>query len=127
MSFDRRRFLQILAAAPFMPWKDICEEAAKPKIFYSIPPARFDYLDFKMWGIDEAAIQAIELEAWAKEIPDLFYYSKSLERHFREHQLLQLALGPSPLPERPFRVPSRGTFTVESISTEILPQRFFGA
>jgi hypothetical protein len=64
MNTNRRRFLQILAAAPFAPWKEIAEELAKPIITYSIPAAnRF---------LDDAAVQAIELEAWSKNIPNLF-------------------------------------------------------
>jgi hypothetical protein len=37
MMHDRRRFLQILAAAPFAPWEEISRELAKPIIAYSIP------------------------------------------------------------------------------------------
>jgi len=38
MIANRRRFLQILAAAPFAPWKEIVEELAKPAVTYFIPP-----------------------------------------------------------------------------------------
>lgn len=59
---NRRRFLQILAAAPFAPWKEILKEVTKPRIFYSIPPTagRVDYLDLRKWGTvayDGACIQ----------------------------------------------------------------------
>jgi hypothetical protein len=38
MELSRRRILSVLAAAPFAPWKEILEEASKPRIFCSIPP-----------------------------------------------------------------------------------------
>jgi hypothetical protein len=62
---NRRRFLQILAAAPFAPWREIAEELAKPIRTYSIPEA-------------ERQIQALELETFNKAIPDLVYRGTSL-------------------------------------------------
>jgi hypothetical protein len=55
---SRRRFLQILAAAPFAPWEEISRELAKPIRTYSIPEAKRE-------------IQALELETFNKPIPNL--------------------------------------------------------
>lgn len=48
MTISRRRLFQVLAVAPFAPWREILEEAAKPTVAYSIPttagvPVRFLY------------------------------------------------------------------------------------
>jgi hypothetical protein len=85
---SRRRLLQVLAIAPFAPWQEILEEAAKPKIFYSIPPT---------W---EAAVMAIEIEAFAKDIPRLFYKSDTLYKLFNSRE--PMAIG-----NAPFRIPLR--------------------
>jgi hypothetical protein len=74
---NRRRFLQILAAAPFAPWKEIAEELAKPAIIYSIPAKPIIYIAHDP-GFSEAAVQGIELEAWSKAIPNLFFNNSLL-------------------------------------------------
>lgn len=68
---NRRRFLSILAAAPFLPYEEVLREVMKPKIF-------------ALGGLDEAAIQALELESWAKAIPDLVYSSTTLYDRLKE-------------------------------------------
>ena len=74
---NRRRFLQILAAAPFAPWEEIVKEIAKPKIFYSIPK-ELPVEHIFGFSLDEACVQGIELEAFSKEIPDLLFRPLSI-------------------------------------------------
>lgn len=54
------------------------------KIFLPAAPriTRVDMLDLSQWGKVEA-IEAIELEAFAKEIPDLIYRSDSLYKFLK--------------------------------------------
>jgi hypothetical protein len=87
---NRRRFLQILAAAPFAPWKEILEEVAKPIITYSIPSNldHIDHLDLSKWGatnLVEAAVEGVELESWSKAIPDLIFTRTSLYDRIKSH------------------------------------------
>jgi len=88
---NRRRLLQIFAAAPFVPWEEILREFAKPQIFYSIPAAPQTLI--------EAAVEAIELETWANQIPDLLFQKHSIYERIR-------GKGPGRVFSRsPFRVP----------------------
>jgi hypothetical protein len=74
MGLDRRRFLQVLAAAPFMPIKEILIEASKPVVLYSLPPIR---------SFTEIDLVALELEHFAKQIPDLLFNAEAEAQYER--------------------------------------------
>jgi hypothetical protein len=59
---NRRRFLQIAAAIPAMPLADVLIEAAKPKIFYSIP--QNPRIDLRFWGAHAIDEQNWGIQTW---------------------------------------------------------------
>lgn len=93
---DRRNFLRSMlgvAAATALP----SEVWPFKKIFLPMAPriTRVDMLDLSQWG----RIQGIELESFAKEIPDLFLNESLLYKYFKN--------GPTIIGSNPptFRVP----------------------
>jgi hypothetical protein len=68
------------------------------KIFLPMVPriTRVDMLDLPQWG----KVEAIELEAFAKEIPDLIYRSDSLYKLLKKNEMMTVS-------SRSFRIPLR--------------------
>jgi hypothetical protein len=91
---ERRNFLRAMlgvAAATALP----SEVWPFRKIFLPMTPTVWSYEEFQEWlglskaaypgALNEAAIQAIELEVFAKQIPDLFCRDRSLYKMFAKH------------------------------------------